>query len=221
MKPALIAGVIGVAVGLAVGIMITRPSEDWRTWKAEVERYQRDTVAYVARQDSLARSRDSALARADSAVAASRRSQAQADRERSLRLAYRDSANHFKNLLELATTPADSLQACIGELGLRRKEISTCERETANLRTAIANDSTALRNKDKALKDEQLAHSATKARLFKADSLLTNSPAPGCSLPLCAAISLDLEPWDRTFFVGVSIPIRTWIRSGVLRRVTK
>lgn len=85
-----------------------------------------------------------------------------------------------------ATTPADSLRACMTELVLRRSECAETARQNGDLRRAAEADSTA----KEALRKENAAHLGQRGRdslrLREADGLIAKleKAAGGCRIPL-------------------------------------
>lgn len=157
---------------------------------------------------------------ADSAKERARAEQVRADRERDARLRHQARADHLEAAIAEATTPADSLTACLAALGARGQEASACQRETERLRAAAAQQDTALASEKRALVLEEDAHALTRARLWRADSLLQVVPNPaGCPLPLCLRALVTVEPWDKTLFIGGTVPIKSLLDVGVIRRV--
>lgn len=198
----------------------TRPDEDWRVWKRAAEQHLAAGAVYVALIDSLQQVKDSALAVADSAQQRAQVERVRADRERADRLQHQARADQLEAAIANATTPADSLTACMAALGARGAEASACQRETERLRASLAQQDTALTAEKRALVLEEERHALTRARLWKADSLLQSVPNPSrCPLPLCATLGASVEPWDRTLYAEISIPLGKLFRAGVSRRL--
>ena len=211
---------VAFVAGWLSGWWLTRPDEDWRIWKREAEQHLAAHAVYLALIDSLQHVKERALAAADSAERRAQAEQVRADRERDARLQHQARADHLEAAIADATTPADSLTACMQALGARGLEASACQRETERLRAVVQADSAAKRETERALVLEEEAHAATRTRLWTADSLLRVVPNPSrCPLPLCAMFGVSVEPWDRTLLAEISFPIGKLFRAGVSRRL--
>jgi hypothetical protein len=137
---------------------------------------------------------------------------------------YRDRADSLARALATATTPEDSLRACIAEVTARRSECAEVRAANADLLTAAAADDSVKR----ALRQENAAHLGQRARdstrLAEADGLVTKleKNARGCRLPLvgfkCPAASATWdfkEPEILPRYFSATYPLKSWLHVGI------
>ena len=130
---------------------------------------------------------------------------------------HRNRADSMARELANATTPEDSLRACIAEISARRSECAEVRAANADLLTAAAADDSVKR----ALRQETAAHLGQRTRdstrLAEADGLVTKLQrnALGCRVPLigmpCPTAIANYELTGKAFSFGGGVPVKRWL----------